>query len=85
MCNKLKDMPYNINEILELPPKEKIAIVEAILNTLDDNQDLQESNELSTEQSQKLDNRFAKVESGNYVSYSIDEVKHKLNERWQRK
>ena len=78
-------MPYNINEILELPPKEKIAIVEAILNTLTDSEDLQGQNELGTEQSKELDERFAKVESGNYVSYSIDEVKHKLKERWLRK
>lgn len=78
-------MSFNMNEILELPPKEKIAIVEAILNTLDNNQDFQESNELSAKEFQELDNRFAKVETGNYVCYSNDEVKHKLNNRWQRK
>jgi len=79
------DMNYNMNEILELPQQEKIAIVEAILNTLDKHSELTMINELNSEKSNELDNRFAKVESGNYVSYSIDEVKHKLSERWQRK
>jgi len=74
-----------MNEILELPQQEKIAIVEAILNTLDKHSELTMINELNSEKSNELDNRFAKVESGNYVSYSIDEVKHKLSERWQRK
>ena len=78
-------MNYNMNEILELPKQEKIAIVEAILNTLDKHSELTMINELNSEKSNELDNRFAKVESGNYVSYSIDEVKHKLSERWQRK
>ena len=78
-------MNYNMNEILELPQQEKIAIVEAILNTLDKHSELTMINELNSEKSNELDNRFAKVESGNYVSYSIDEVKHKLSERWQRK
>ena len=78
-------MPYNINEILELPTKEKVAIVEAILDTLDNNDALQEKSVLNMKQSNELDLRFAKVESGNYVSYSLDEVKHKLSERWQRK
>ncbi len=78
-------MPYNINEILELPTKEKVAIVEAILDTLDNNDALQEKGVLNMKQSNELDVRFAKVESGNYVSYSLDEVKHKLSERWQRK
>ena len=78
-------MNYNINEILELPQEEKIAIVEAILNNLDKRTELPITNELNSEKSNELDKRFAKVESGNYVSYSIDEVKHKLSERWQRK
>jgi len=78
-------MNYKMNEILELPQQEKIAIVEAILNTLDKHSELTMINELNSEKSNELDNRFAKVESGNYVSYSIDEVKHKLSERWQRK
>ena len=78
-------MNYNMNEILKLPQQEKIAIVEAILNTLDKHSELTMINELNSEKSNELDNRFAKVESGNYVSYSIDEVKHKLSERWQRK
>ena len=33
----------------------------------------------------KLDKRFAKIESGTYVFYSIDEMKHKLSEKLQRK
>jgi len=40
---------------------------------------------LSTEQSKEMDERFAKVESGYYISYSIDEVKHKLKDTWLRK
>ena len=78
-------MNYNMNEILKLPQQEKIAIVEAILNTLDKHSEFTMTNELTSEKTNELDNRFAKVESGNYVSYSIDEVKHKLSERWQRK
>ncbi len=41
----------------------------------------EETDKLSKEQSNELDKRFAKVEAGNYVSYSLDEVKHKLKER----
>ena len=69
-------MSFDISEILKLPPVEQEEIANAIfkhLHSLDDDEAVTD----------ELDKRFAKIESGNFKGYSIDEVKAKLTAKWQ--
>jgi len=74
-------MAYNISEILALPVEEQKAIATAILEHID----TKKTNDLTQQIETMLDKRFANVESGNFKSYPLAEVKQKLEERWQNK
>lgn len=70
-------MSYDISEILKLPVTEQEEIAIAIFKNL--NSSDQEDKDVEEE----LDHRFAKVESGNYSAYTVDEIKAKLAAKWQ--
>ena len=76
-------MAYNISEILALPVEEQKAIATAILEHIDIKKP--NPNHLTQQIETMLDKRFANVESGNYKSYSLAEVKQKLEETLRRK
>ena len=72
-----------IEEILQLPKEEQIAILEAIQDNLDAAE--QKEITLNEDQVNYIKNRIQAVHSSNSPSYSWDEMKQKLNERWNSK
>lgn len=72
-------MNYDISEILKLPPAEQEEIANAIYKHLNNSDEEDKSLE------DELDNRFKKIEAGEYTGYSVQEVKEKLAAKWQRK
>ena len=71
-------MSYDISEILKLPVTEQEEIAIAIFRHLNSSDNEDEKVE------EELDKRFAKVESGFYTAYTVDEIKAKLAAKWQK-
>lgn len=67
--NKLKD------EVLKLPVEEQFEIY----NTLQEKFEKPEDFELTSEQMEFINERLAILESGNYTSYTIEDLKARLN------
>jgi hypothetical protein len=67
--SKLKD------EVLKLPVEEQFEIY----NTLQEKFEKSESFELTPEQLELINERLAILESGNYTSYTIDDLKARLD------
>ncbi len=70
-------MAYNITEILSLPIEEQKEIATAILEHII----TKTPNHQTSQTEAMLDKRFENVESGNFKSYSLTEVKQKLEGR----
>ena len=70
-------MAYNITEILSLPIEEQKEIATAILEHII----TKTPNHQTSQTEEMLDKRFENVESGNFKSYSLTEVKQKLEGR----
>jgi len=71
-----------IEEILQLPKEEQIAILEAIQNNLDEEQ---KDTVLNEEQVAYIKERVREVKSSGAPTYSWQEMKEKLNRRWNTK
>lgn len=68
-----------IEEILQLPKEEQIAILEAIQDSLDEEkQDMT----LNEDQVAYIRNRVNAIQSSNAPTYNWNEMKEKLNRRW---
>jgi hypothetical protein len=67
--SKLKD------EVLKLPVEEQFEIY----NTLQEKFEKSETIELTPEQLELINERLAILESGNYTSYTIDDLKARLD------
>jgi hypothetical protein len=67
--SKLKD------EVLKLPVEEQFEIY----NTLQEKFEKSEPFELTPEQLELINERLAILESGNYTSYTIDDLKARLD------
>ena len=74
-------MDYNIADILNLPVAEQKEIAKAILDNL---KEINNDDFVSPETETELDNRFEKIESGNFQGYSIEEVKAMLTTKWKK-
>ncbi len=66
-----------IDEILRLPKQEQAAIMEAIQENLED-----EDVELNEEQIAVIKKRIEEIENGNHKTYTWDEVKQALANKW---
>lgn len=71
---------YSIDEILKLPPKERIEIAQAIWDSLDE-VDQDETFVLTDDQAAELDRRWAALEANPDAAISLDEMKRRLRER----
>jgi putative addiction module component (TIGR02574 family) len=71
-----------IEEILQLSKEEQIAILQAIQDNLDEEkQDMI----LNEDQVAYIRNRVKAIQSSNAPTYSWNEMKEKLNRRWDTK
>lgn len=68
-----------IQEILQLPKEEQIAILEAIQNNMEADQS---DFHLNEEQVAYIKERVKTIQSLNAPTYSWDEMKQKLSRRW---
>ncbi len=64
----------DISEIKKLSVEERIQMVEAIWDSID-----QDTSELTDEQKRELERRLELIESGQAKMYTWDEVKQNLN------
>lgn len=72
----------NIKEILQLPKDEQIAIMEAIQDNLDD---FTENEMLSDEHIAFIKERIKRAETSDEVTYTWQQVKEQLKNRWSTK
>jgi hypothetical protein len=63
-------MDYNIADILNLPEA--------------DQKEINSDDLVSPETETELDKRFAKIDSGNFHGYSLEEVKTMLTAKWRK-
>lgn len=68
-----------IKEILQLPEEEQVAILEAIQNNLDD---FENDDTLSEEHLAFIKDRIQFIENSEQGTYSWQEVKERLKNRW---
>ena len=73
----------DIQQILKLPKKEQVEIMEAIQENLEE-QSLTEE-ELSPEQINFIKKRVEDIDTGNYKEFSLSEVKEAISNRWNTK
>jgi putative addiction module component (TIGR02574 family) len=74
-------MDYNIADILNLPVAEQKEIAKAILDNL---KEINNDDVVSPATETELDKRFAKIDSGNFHGYSLEEVKSMLTAKWKK-
>lgn len=72
-------MPVDINEILKLPKEEQESILEAIQDNLEG---AKENDALSNEHISFIKERIKNIEDSNDQTYSWEEVKEQLRNRW---
>lgn len=73
----------DIQDILKLPKKEQVAIMEAIQNNLEEQ--AFDEKELTEEQIEFIKKRVEEIESENHKEYTWQEVKELINNRWNTK
>jgi len=71
-------MSYNRDELLKLPPKEKLELVEALWDSIDDELLI---GKLSPEQMQELDRRLSDLDENPESLIPWEEVKKEMNKR----
>ncbi|KAA9041651.1 addiction module protein [Ginsengibacter hankyongi] len=71
-------MSYNRDELLKLPPKEKLELVEALWDSIDDELLI---GKLSTEQMQELDKRLSDLDENPESLIPWEDVKKEMNKR----
>jgi putative addiction module component (TIGR02574 family) len=69
-----------LDEILKLPPKERIQVAQAIWDSLSD-ADYDASIILSDDQAAELDRRWAALQANPDAAISLDEMKRRLRAR----
>ena len=71
-------MSYNKDELLKLPPKEKLELVEALWDSIDDELLI---GTLKPEQMQELDRRLSNLDENPESLIPWEDVKKEMNKR----
>ena len=78
-CKKQRRiMSYNKDELLKLPPKEKLELVEALWDSIDDELLI---GKLKPEQMQELDRRLSNLDENPESLIPWEDVKKEMNKR----